>query len=179
MKTFVLQEGTVVKINPLLETVADSVRTGLKFPEGYAMFYNGPALKNVMITVSMPMHHQPCIQGVPVTKTELIKKVSESSKISKKDVHAVIEGFLVENNTKVFTYHFNPRSKLLQRNTTGFSFHSEIPFRIRSFSSSFEETRMCRKKVRVIFEKAVSTRLSQEPCLGVWAYSNRLGRVAR
>ena len=30
-----------------------------------------------------------------MTKTELIEKVSESSKISKKDVHAVIEDFLV------------------------------------------------------------------------------------
>ena len=49
------------------------------------MFYNGPVLKDAMIAVSMPMHHQPCIQGVPVTKTELIEKVSESSKNSKKD----------------------------------------------------------------------------------------------
>ena len=65
-------------------------------------FTMGPVLKEAMIAVSMPMHHQPCIRGVPVTKTELIEKVSESSKISKKDVHAVIEGFLgaIEDSLK-------------------------------------------------------------------------------
>ena len=37
-----------------------------------------------------------------MTKTELIEKVSESSKISKEDVHAVIEGFLgaIEDSLK-------------------------------------------------------------------------------
>lgn len=70
------------------------MRTGIKFPESYAMFTMVPSSR-MPFAVSMPMHHQPSIQGVPVTKTELIEKVSESSKISKKDVHAVIEDFLV------------------------------------------------------------------------------------
>ena len=42
-----------------------------------------------------------------------------------------------------------------------------IPLSIRSFSSSLEVTRIWRKNVRAIFEKAHSTKLSQEPCLGV------------
>ena len=48
------------------------------------------------------MNHQPCIQGVPVTKTELIEKISESSQIFKKDIYAVIEGLLgaIEDSLK-------------------------------------------------------------------------------
>ena len=44
---------------------------------------------------------------------------------------------------------------------------SAMPLRMRCFRSSFELTRMCRRNVRAIFEKAHSIRLSQEPCLGV------------
>jgi hypothetical protein len=45
--------------------------------------------------------------------------------------------------------------------------NSAIPLRMRSLSSSTDLTRMWRRKVRAILEKAHSVRLSQEPCLGV------------
>ena len=74
---------------------------------------------------------------------------------------------LVVRFIKIDTYYANPRSNLFQRNTTGAALNSAMPLRIRAFSSSFDLTRMCRRKVRAIFEKAHSIRLSQEPCLGV------------
>ena len=38
---------------------------------------------------------------------------------------------------------------------------------------------MRRRKVRAIFPNSVSTRLSQDPCVGVSPYLNRLGLVAK
>ena len=74
---------------------------------------------------------------------------------------------LVVRSIKTNTYQVTPRSNLFQRNTTGAALISAMPFRIRCFRSSFEVTRMCRRKVRAIFEKAHSIKLSHEPCLGV------------
>ncbi len=74
---------------------------------------------------------------------------------------------LVVRSIKANTYQTTPRSNLFQRNTTGAALISAMPLRMRCFSSSFEVTRMCRRKVRAIFEKAHSIKLSQEPCLGV------------
>jgi acyl transferase domain-containing protein len=74
---------------------------------------------------------------------------------------------LVVRFTKVDTYQATPRSNLFQRNTTGAALISAMPLRMRCFRSSFDVTRMCRRKVRAIFEKAHSIKLSQEPCLGV------------
>ena len=86
---------------------------------------------------------------------------------------------LVVSFTNNITNQFSSKSNFFQRNGTGASLISAIPLSIRSFNSSLEVTRMWRKKVRAIFEKAHSTRLSQEPCFGVWTYSNLPGRVAR
>ncbi len=69
------------------------------------------------------------------------------------------------NNTD--TYHAMPMSNLFHRNTTGSWFISSMPLSIRVLSSSRDLTRMWRKNVRAIFEKAHSMRLSHEPCLGV------------
>src|ERR1700693_5600032 len=70
-------------------------------------------------------------------------------------------------------------SNAFQRWTTGMALITAIPSRMRSFSSSFDFTRICRRKVRVILPNKVSTMLSQEPCVGVSTYLKRLGRVAR
>src|SRR3990167_5886847 len=86
---------------------------------------------------------------------------------------------LVVRFVKTNTHYATPRSNLFQRNTTGEALNSSIPLRIRVLSSSTEATRMWRRKVLAIFENAHSIRLSQEPCLGVWTYSKRPGRVAR
>ena len=67
----------------------------------------------------------------------------------------------------MITYQTKPRSNLFQRKTTGEALNSSMPFRMRAFSSSIDLTRMWRRKVRAILEKAHSIRLSQEPCLGV------------
>ena len=74
---------------------------------------------------------------------------------------------LVERFIKVVTYHVMPRSNLFQRNTTGDALISAMPLRMRCFRSSLDVTRMCRRNVRAILEKAHSIRLSHEPCLGV------------
>ena len=74
---------------------------------------------------------------------------------------------LVVRFTKQLTFHTMPRSKFRQRTCTGSSFISAMPWRMRDFSSSVEATRMWRRKVRAIFEKAHSIRFSQEPCFGV------------
>jgi hypothetical protein len=54
-----------------------------------------------------------------------------------------------------------------------------MPWRIRVRGSSQDFTRICRRKVRAILPKSVSTMFSQEPCLGVRTYWNRLGCLAR
>ena len=72
-----------------------------------------------------------------------------------------------------------PRSNLFQRKTTGDALNSAVPSRMRSLNSFIDLTRMCRENVRAILEKAHSFKLSQEPCLGVGAYSNLPGRSAR
>ena len=54
---------------------------------------------------------------------------------------------------------------------------------MRDFSSLRDATRIGRRKVRAILERAPSIRFSQEPCFGVWTYSKRsvlnLDRVYR
>ena len=74
---------------------------------------------------------------------------------------------LVVRSIKTNTYQVTPRSNLFQRNTTGDALISAMPLRMRCFRSSFDVTRMCRRNVRAILEKAHSIKLSQEPCLGV------------
>ena len=74
---------------------------------------------------------------------------------------------LVVRSIKHDTYQATPRSNLFHRNTTGAALISAMPGRTRCFKASFEGTRMCRRKVRTIFEKAHSIRLSHEPCFGV------------
>ena len=74
---------------------------------------------------------------------------------------------LVDRSINIVTNHTASRSNFFQRNTTGAAFISSTPFRMRALSSAIEATRIWRRKVRAIFEKAHSIRLSQEPCLGV------------
>jgi putative ABC transport system ATP-binding protein len=73
----------------------------------------------------------------------------------------------VDRSIKTNTYQVTPRSNLFQRNTTGEALNSAMPLRMRCLRSSLDLTRMWRRKVRAILEKAHSIRLSQEPCLGV------------
>ena len=86
---------------------------------------------------------------------------------------------LVYRFTKLCSYHVNKASNFFQRCTTGAALISETPSRIRSRNSSHDCTRMCRKKVRAILPKSVSTMFSQEPWVGVSTYLKRLGRVAK
>lgn len=74
---------------------------------------------------------------------------------------------LVDRSINTVTFQLTPRSNLFQRNTTGAALNSAMPLRMRSLSSSVDLTRMCRRNVRAILEKAHSIRLSQEACLGV------------
>ena len=74
---------------------------------------------------------------------------------------------LVVRSIKTFTFHAMSKSKLRQRNCTGASFISAMPWRMRDFSSAVDATRMWRRNVRAILEKAHSIRFSQEPCFGV------------
>ncbi len=74
---------------------------------------------------------------------------------------------LVDRSINMVTYQASSKSNFFQRNTTGAAFISSIPLRMRALSSGMEVTRIWRRKVRAIFEKAHSIRLSQEPCLGV------------
>jgi len=74
---------------------------------------------------------------------------------------------LVVRSVKMITNYATSRSNFFQRKTTGVSFISAIPLRMRSLSSAIDETRIWRRKVRAISENAHSIRLSQDPCLGV------------
>lgn len=74
---------------------------------------------------------------------------------------------LVDRSVNMLTNHATSRSNFFQRNTTGAAFISSMPLRMRALSSGIEATRIWRRKVRAIFEKVHSMRLSQEPCLGV------------
>src|ERR1035441_5806884 len=74
---------------------------------------------------------------------------------------------LVYRFIKTFTYYIANRSNFFQRCTTGAALISAMPSRILSLSSALDLTRICRKKVWAIFPKSVSTKFSQEPCLGV------------
>ena len=74
---------------------------------------------------------------------------------------------LVDRSVNMLTNHASSRSNFFQRKTTGAAFISSMPFKMRALSSGIEATRIWRRKVRAIFEKAHSIRLSQEPCLGV------------
>src|SRR5689334_14485739 len=63
--------------------------------------------------------------------------------------------------------------------TTGRRLTCLMPAMMRSLSSCFEVTRMWRRTERANLEKKPSTRLSQEPCLGVKVNSKRpAGHVA-
>src|SRR5580704_15612001 len=87
---------------------------------------------------------------------------------------------LVDRFTKRYPHQLVSRaSKFFQRWITGEALISAIPLRRRSLSSARDFTRMCRRKVRAIFPNRVSTILSQEPCLGVSAYWQRLGCLSR
>jgi len=86
---------------------------------------------------------------------------------------------LVVRSINMVTYQATPRSNLFKRKTTGEALNSAMPIRMRSLSSSIDLTRMCRKNVRTIQERAHSIGLSQEPRLGVGTYSNRPRREAR
>ena len=74
---------------------------------------------------------------------------------------------LVHRFIKTFTDQTARRSNAFQRWTVGAALISAIPSRMRALSSALDLTRICLKKVCAIFPKSVSTRLSQEPCLGV------------
>src|SRR5437870_3641216 len=74
---------------------------------------------------------------------------------------------LVYRFIKVFTDQVVRRSNFFQRCTTGAAFISLIPSRILSRSSALDFTRICLKNVCAILPNRVSTKLSQEPCLGV------------
>jgi len=78
----------------------------------------------------------------------------------------------------IFSGMVSRASNAFQRWTTGIWLISAIPSRMRS-SSSLDCTRIPRRNVRVILPNRVSTMFSQEPCVGVSTYLNRLGRVAR
>ena len=87
-----------------------------------------------------------------------------------------LRGELVASSIKTFTFHAMSKSKLRHRSCTGASFISAMPWRMRDFSSAMDATRMWRRNVRAILEKAHSMRFSQEPCFGVCTYSKRPGR---
>ena len=74
---------------------------------------------------------------------------------------------LVHRFIKLCTHQTTSRSNCFQRWTTGAALISAIPNRILSLSSTLDLTRMCLRKVCAILPKSVSTKLSQEPCLGV------------
>ena len=75
---------------------------------------------------------------------------------------------LVHRFIKQFTFQGANKSNFFQRCTTGAALISAIPRKILSLSSALDFTLMCLRKVCAIFPKSVSTRLSHEPCLGVW-----------
>src|SRR5258708_7508591 len=75
---------------------------------------------------------------------------------------------LVQRFIKYFTHYVANRSNFFQRCTTGAALISAMPRKILSLSSALDFTRICLRNVCAILPKSVSTRLSQEPCLGVW-----------
>ena len=90
--------------------------------------------------------------------------------LMRKHFHLVLETpqpNLVHRFIKTRTHQTTSRSNFFQRCTTGAALISAIPNRILSLSSALDLTRICRRKVCAILPKSVSTRLSQEPCLGV------------
>ena len=75
---------------------------------------------------------------------------------------------LVQRFIKMFTYQGVEMSSFFQRCTTGAALISAMPSRILCLSSAFDLTRIWRRKVCAILPKRVSTKLSHDPCLGVW-----------
>jgi hypothetical protein len=75
---------------------------------------------------------------------------------------------LVQRFIKSYTYQDSERSSFFQRCTTGAALISAMPSRILCLSSAFDLTRIWRRKVCAILPKRVSTKLSHDPCLGVW-----------
>ena len=80
----------------------------------------------------------------------------------------VFDQGLVHRSINTFTDHVAKRSNFFQRCTTGAALISAIPSKILRFSSALDWTRICLRKVCAIFPNRVSTKLSHEPCLGVW-----------
>ena len=77
--------------------------------------------------------------------------------------------FIVHRFIEMGTHHNGTSnvSNFRHRCTTGAPLISAIPFRMRSFNSSQEATRIPRRKVRAIFPNRVSTKFSHEPWVGV------------
>lgn len=95
------------------------------------------------------------------------RKTGEEVRRGAREEARRLKALLVDRSINMITYHMISRSNFFQRNTTGAAFISSMPLRMRALSSWMEATRRWRRKVRAIFEKAHSIRLSQEPCLGV------------
>ena len=115
--------------------------------------------------VGAPPNHVAAQMAIFDSRCKLLFSTCAQSAASIDPAEAFVK--LVLRSIKTHTYQVTPRSNLFQRNTTGAALISAMPLRMRSFRSSFELTRMCLRKVRAIFEKAHSIKLSQEPCLGV------------
>src|ERR1700723_3353823 len=75
---------------------------------------------------------------------------------------------LVQRFIKIFTYQGVEMSSFFQRCTTGAALIPAMPSTVLCLSSAFDLTRIWRRKVCAIFPKRVSTKLSHDPCLGVW-----------
>lgn len=97
----------------------------------------------------------------------LLCNLTTSAEAFKLAVEEFRKDVLVDRSVNMLTNHASSRSNFFQRKTTGAAFISSMPFKMRALSSGIEATRIWRRKVRAIFEKAHSIRLSQEPCLGV------------
>ena len=115
--------------------------------------------------INLPLRWSPRPAG---SKVEVWKPATLSKPLQFSDPYIKANMlFLVVQFIKIFTNQAMLRSKFFHRYTTGDALISAIPFKIHSLSSSLLDTRICRKKVRAIFENAVSIKFNHEPCLGV------------
>ena len=67
---------------------------------------------------------------------------SNATRFRKEILGGLHDDKLVVRSGPIRTHQTSPRSNLFQRNTTGVSLNSSTPFKMRSFSSSMESTRM-------------------------------------